>query len=61
MNSHLTLLKILMRTKNKVTRSPILPGTTCGLIKKLTQLTITNMKLGKYTCENVFINNIIVE
>ena len=45
----LTLLKMLMRTRKRVTRSPILPGTTSGLIRKLTQLVTTNMKLGRYT------------
>ena len=45
--SHLTLLNMLIRTKKRVTRRAILPGTTSGLIKKLTQLTMTNMKLGR--------------
>ena len=43
----LTLLKILMRTRKRVTSMAILPGTTSGLTRKLTQLTITNMALGR--------------
>ena len=38
-----------MRTRKSVTRRAILPGTTSGLIRKLTQLVTTNMKLGRYT------------
>ena len=48
-SSNLTLLKMLMRTRKSVTRRAILPGTTSGLIRKLTQLVTTNMKLGRYT------------
>ena len=44
---YLTLLKIFIRTRKSVTRSAIRPGTTSGLIRKLTQLVTTNMKLGR--------------
>ena len=37
-----TLLKMLMRTRNRVTRRAILPGTTSGGMRKLTQEVITN-------------------
>ena len=46
-NLYLTLLKMLMRTRNRVTSMAILPGTTSGLIKNDTQDTKTNMPLGK--------------
>ena len=45
--AYLTLLKIFIRTRKSVTRSAIRPGTTSGLIRKLTQLVTTNMKLGR--------------
>ena len=46
---HLTLLKILIRTRKRVTSMAILPGTTSGFTRKLTQLTITNIAIGRYT------------
>ena len=36
------VLKMLIRTKNKVTKSVILPATTSGSIKKLTYHSIIN-------------------
>ena len=42
-----TLLKMLMRTRNRVTRSAILPGTTSGGMRKLTQEVITNSVEGR--------------
>ena len=42
-----TLLKMLMRTRKRVTSSAILPGTTSGGIRKLTQEVITNRVEGK--------------
>ena len=54
----LTLLKMLMRTRNKVTSIAILPGTTSGFTKKLTQLTMTNMQLGRYTYKYHVLANI---
>ena len=45
----LTLLKILIRTRKRVTSMAILPGTTSGFTRKLTQLTITNIAIGRYT------------
>lgn len=42
-----TLLKMLMRTRNRVTRSAILPGTTSGGMRKLTQDVITNSVEGR--------------
>ena len=42
-----TLLKMLMRTRNRVTRSAILPGTTSGGMRKLTQEVITNRVEGR--------------
>ena len=47
--TYLTLLKMLIRTRKRVTSMAILPGTTSGFTRKLTQLTITNMALGRYT------------
>ena len=45
--TYLTLLKILMSTRKSVTRRAIRPGTTSGLMRKLTQLTMTNIMLGR--------------
>ena len=42
-----TLLKMLIRTRNRVTRSAILPGTTSGGMRKLTQEVITNRVEGR--------------
>ena len=42
-----TLLKMLMRTRKRVTRRAILPGTTSGGIRKLTHDVITNNVDGK--------------
>ena len=42
-----TLLKILISTRKRVTKSAILPGTTSGGIRKLTQDVITNSVEGR--------------
>ena len=42
-----TLLKILMRTRKRVTSRAILPGTTSGGMRKLTQEVITKRVDGK--------------
>ena len=47
--THRTLLKMLMRTMKRVTRSAILPGTTSGLMVNDTHDTTTNIRLGRYT------------
>ena len=44
----LMVLNVLMRTRNMVTRRPILPGTTAGEMKKLIQLTRTNRPEGRW-------------
>ena len=46
-NNYLTLLKIFMRTRNRVTRSAIRPGTTSGLIRNDTHDTTTNIPEGR--------------
>jgi len=43
----LTLLKIFMRTRKRVTRSAIRPGTTSGLIRNDTHDTTTNIPEGR--------------
>ena len=50
--NYLTLLKMLMSTRKRVTSMAILPGTTSGLIKKDTHETTTNMQDGRYTCDD---------
>ena len=42
-----TLLKILISTRKRVTKSAILPGTTSGGMRKLTQDVITNSVEGR--------------
>ena len=42
-----TLLKMLIRTRKRVTNSAILPGTTSGGMRKLTQEVITNRVEGR--------------
>ena len=42
-----TLLKILMRTRKRVTRRAIRPGTTSGGMRKLTQEVMTNKVDGR--------------
>ena len=41
------MLKMLMRTRNKVMRSAILPATISGGMRKLTQETTTNSPDGR--------------
>ena len=47
--TYVTLLKVLMMTKHKVTRRTILAGTTSVGIRKLTHDITTNIAVGRYT------------
>ena len=47
--TYVTLLKVLMMTKHKVTRRTILAGTTSVGIRKLTHDMTTNIAVGRYT------------
>ena len=46
-DTFVTLLKMLMRTRKRVTNRAIRPGTTSGGMRKLTQEVITNKVEGK--------------
>ena len=47
--TYVTLLKVLMMTKHRVTRRTILAGTTSVGIRKLTHDITTNIAVGRYT------------
>ena len=48
-STYVVKLNMLMRTRQRVTRSTILAGTMSGGMKKETQLITTNIPEGRYT------------